>query len=80
MTNGHGIETPANKIATAQATLSLAFRLSAEAGAGRINKEIFNRVVEVHTGSTGVKVPGFPDGTEADLKLATKEAAEENYE
>jgi len=27
MTNGHGIETPANKIATAQATLGLAFRL-----------------------------------------------------
>ena len=69
MTNGHGIETPANKIVTAQATLSLAFRLSAEVEAGRINKVIFNRVVEIHTGSTGVKVPGFPDGTEADLKL-----------
>lgn len=68
MTNGHGIETPANKIATAQATLSLAFRLSAEVEAGRINKVIFSREVAVHTGSTGVKVPVFPDGTEEDLK------------
>ncbi len=69
MMNGHGMETPANKIATAQATLSLAFRLSAEVEAGCINKEIFNRVVEVHTGSAGVKVPIFPDGTEEDLKF-----------
>lgn len=69
MTNGHGIETPANKIATAQATLSLAFRLSAEVEAGRINKEIFNRKVAVRTGSTGVMVPVFPDGTEEDLKF-----------
>ncbi len=37
--------------------------------AGCINKEIFNRVVEVHTGSAGVKVPIFPDGTEEDLKF-----------
>lgn len=69
MTNGHGMETPANKIATAQAALSLAFRLSAEVEAGRINKEIFSREVTVHTGSKGVKVPIFPEGTEEDLKL-----------
>ena len=40
MTNGHGIETPANKIAAAQATLGLAIRLSGEVEAGRITTEI----------------------------------------
>jgi hypothetical protein len=69
MTNEHGMETPANKIATAQAVLGLAFRLSAEVEASRINKEIFTREVIVHTGCKGVKVPVFPDGTEEDLKL-----------
>lgn len=69
MTKGHGMETPANKIATAQAVLGLAFRLSAEVEAGRVNKEIFTREVIVHTGSKGVKVPVFPGGTEEDLKL-----------
>lgn len=69
MANGHGIETPANKIATAQAVLSLAFRLSAEIEAGRINKEIFSREVTVHTDRNGIKVPIFPGGTEEDLKL-----------
>lgn len=69
MTNGRGIETPANKIATAQAVLGLAFRLSAEVEAGRINKEIFTREVTVHTGSEGIKVPVFPDGTEEDVKF-----------
>lgn len=69
MTNGYGIETPANKIATALATLSLAFRLSDEVETGGINKEIFNREVSVHTGSTGMKVPVFADGTEEDLKF-----------
>jgi hypothetical protein len=69
MTYGNRIETPANKIATAQAVLSLACRLSSEVEAGRINKEIFSREVTIHTGSKGVRIPVFPNGTEEDLKL-----------
>ena len=71
MANGHGIETPANKIATAQAVLGLAFRLNSEVIAGRINTEIFNRQVTVITGGTGVTLPVFPEGTDADLKLGS---------
>jgi len=66
MTNGHGIETPANKIATAQATLSLAIRLSAEVESGRITTAIYNRSVNVQTGGAGF-LP-FPEGTETHLK------------
>jgi len=71
MTNGHGIETPANKIATAQAVLSLAFRLNSEIIAGRINAEIFKREVTVITGSSGVVLPSFPEGTTEDLQLGS---------
>ena len=63
MANGYGIETPANKIATAQAVLSLSFRLNSEVLAGRINAEIFSREVSVITGSKGVMLPAFPQGT-----------------
>ncbi len=69
MSNGHGVETPANKIATAQAILSLAFRLNSEVLAGRISKEIFSREVTVITGSTGVRLPPFPEGSDDDLRL-----------
>lgn len=69
MTNGHGAETPANKIATAQAVLSLAFRLNAEVLAGRIDAGIFKRQVSVITDGTGVFLPPFPEGTNEDLKL-----------
>lgn len=71
MANGHGIETPANKIATAQAVLGLAFRLNSEVIAGRINTEIFNRQVTVITGGTGVILPAFPEGKDEDLKLGS---------
>lgn len=71
MGNGHGIETPANKIATAQAVLGLAFRLNAEIIAGRINSAIFRREVSVITGSSGVTLPAFPEGTDEDLKLGS---------
>lgn len=47
MENGHGTETPANKIATAQAVLGLAFRLNSEVIAGRIKPEIFKREVSI---------------------------------
>lgn len=69
MANGHGTETPANKIATAQAVLSLAFRLNAEVLSGRIDPGIFKREVSVITGGTGVSLPPFPEGTAEDLQL-----------
>lgn len=66
--NGHGTETPANKIATAQATLGLAMRLSAEVEAGRIDKSIYSRSVTILTGGPGVRLPAFPQATVTDLK------------
>jgi hypothetical protein len=71
MTNGHGIETPANKIATAQAVLSLTFRLNSEVMAGRIDDGIFTSEVTVITGASGVRLPAFPEGTTQDLQLGT---------
>ncbi|MFM8552177.1 MAG: hypothetical protein ACKOCD_07690 [Nitrospiraceae bacterium] len=68
MTSTDAPETPANKIATAQAVLSLAFRLNAEVVAGRIDLKLFSYNVHVITGSTGVRVPAFPNGTNADLQ------------
>ena len=67
MTNGVGVETPANKIATAQATLELAIRLNAEVVARRIDRSIYDREVTVITGGPGLKLPSFPDGTQEDL-------------
>lgn len=75
MTNGHDIETPASKIATAQALLSLAFRLNSEVNAGRINSEIYKQTVSVITseaGNTGITLPAFPEGTGKDLKSGIK--------
>lgn len=69
MTNGHGTETPANKLATAQAVLSLTFRLNVEVIAGRLDASIFQREVGVVTGSDGLKLPAFPQGTTQDLEL-----------
>ena len=69
MANGHGTESPANKIATAQAVLSLAFRLNSEVLAGRISAEIFTRDVTIFTGSKGLLLPAFPEGTDDDLRL-----------
>lgn len=71
MANGHGFETPANKIATAQAVLSLAFRLNSEVNAGRIYSGIFKREVSVITGDTGLTLPAFSEGTDEDLKLGS---------
>lgn len=68
MTSEHDIETPANKIATAQAVLGLVFRLNSEIITGRITPEIFKREVSIFTGSTGVTLPAFPEGTDEDLK------------
>ncbi|MEK6210096.1 MAG: hypothetical protein AABM64_06955 [Pseudomonadota bacterium] len=68
MANGHGVETPANKIATAQATLGLAIRLNGEVEAGRIDKDIYSRAVTIVTGGPGLRLPAFPEATAADLK------------
>lgn len=69
MANGYGTETPANKIATAQGVLSLAFRLNSEVLAGRISAELFTRDVTIFTGSKGLLLPAFPEGTDDDLRL-----------
>ena len=68
MANGHGVETPANKIATAQATLGLAIRLNAEIGQGRITTDLFKHGVTIITGGDGLSLPPFPEGTADDLK------------
>ena len=68
MTNGIGIETPANKIATAQATLELAIRLNAEVNSGRLDASIYQRSVSVITGGVGLHLPSYPTGTVDDLK------------
>ena len=68
MANGHGVETPANKIAAAQATLGLAIRLNGEVEAGRIDKSISSRAVTIHTCGPGLRLRAFPEATAADLK------------
>jgi hypothetical protein len=68
MTNGDGIETPANKIATAQATLGLAIRLNGAVEDGRITTEIFKCGVTVYTSGAGLRLPPFPEGNDQDLK------------
>ncbi len=69
MSNGHGIETAANKLATAQAVLSLAFRLNVEVVAKRLNESIFQREVDIITGSnTALRLPALPQGTLQELE------------
>lgn len=71
MANGHGNETPRNKLATAQATLKLALRLNAEVTAGRIDASIYQREVAVITGGPGFHLPPFLAGSNEDLKHGT---------
>lgn len=68
MANGHGVETPASKIATALATFQLAIRLNAEVIAGRLTPEIYTREVAIHTGGPGLRLPAFSEGTAEDLQ------------
>ena len=63
-----GLETPASKIATAQAVLSLTFRLSAEVHSGRIGADIFAHEVTIVTGNSGLLLRAAPELTVADLK------------
>jgi hypothetical protein len=68
MSNGHGIDTPANRIATALAGVALALRLSAEVEEGRLTEEIYRRAVTIHTGGPGVRLPPDPSATIDDLR------------
>lgn len=67
MSNGHGQENPANKIATAQATLALARRLNAEVEAGRIDHSVYSRTVTVFTGRSRVHLSAYPEANSTDL-------------
>lgn len=57
MSNGSGVETRQTRIATAQATLSLAVRLNSEVLAGRIRSTIYQREVHIITGGPGLLLP-----------------------
>ncbi len=61
-------DTPANKIATAQATLGLAVRLNGEVNAGGININIYKKDVTVITGGKGLVLPASPQSTIYDLE------------
>lgn len=61
-------DTPANRIATAQATLGLAVRLSGEVNAGWININIYKKDVTVITGGKGLVIPASPESTIYDLE------------
>lgn len=71
MTNSHGTESPANKLATAQAVLELAVRLNAEVNADRVDATIYQCEVNIITGGPGLYLPPFSAGTQEDLKLGT---------
>lgn len=66
--NGSGTETPANKIATANATLALAIRLTADVEQQRITSEIYKREVTIHTDGPGLRLPASPESTDEDLR------------
>jgi hypothetical protein len=66
-----GSETPANKIATAQATLELALRINAEVNAGQLIQEIYKQDVSIITGGQGLRLPPFPEGTKENLADGT---------
>ncbi len=57
MSKGTGVETPQTRIATAQATLSLAVRLNSEVLAGRVRSTIYQREVHIITGGPGLMLP-----------------------
>ncbi len=68
MVNGFGIETPANKLATALATFGLTIRLSNEVNLGRINASIYKHEVIVDTGDGELLLPVFHEGNIETLK------------
>ena len=67
MNNGSGTETPRTRIATAQATFSLAIRLNAEVLAGRLRSTIYQREVVIITGGPGLLLPRDYRATRQDL-------------
>jgi len=72
LSNGTGIETPRSRIATAQATLSLAIRLNSEVLAGRIRSTIYQYAVRIITGGPGLVVPPDYSATRQDLYDGTQ--------
>ena len=68
MTNGHGVETAANKIATAQANLCLAIRLMVDVEQGRITADIFKRSVTVRTNGDAIELSPSPEKNDDNLK------------
>jgi hypothetical protein len=71
MSNGTGEETARTRIATAQATLSLAIRVHSEVGAGRIRDTIYQRKVAIITGGSGLNLLPDYHATSHDLKDGT---------
>jgi hypothetical protein len=71
MSNGHGIETSASRLATAKASLALALRLYSEVEAGRIRRTLYEREVAVYTGGAGVLIPKYFAASAEDLKSGT---------
>ena len=72
MSNGSGAETPQTRIATAQATLSLAVRLNSEVLAGRVRSTIYQREVHIITGGPGLMVPPDYCANQQDLYDGTQ--------
>jgi len=71
MSNGLGTETPQTRLATAQASFSLAVRLNAEALAGRLRYTIYQREVIIITGGPGIRLPPEYRATKQDLQDGT---------
>ena len=63
-----GVETPASKIATALAVLSLTFRLGVEVNYGRIGADIYTREINIITGGSGLRLPASPELTIGELQ------------
>jgi hypothetical protein len=72
MSNGSGVETPQTRIATAQATLSLAVRLNSEVLAGRLRSTIYQREVHIITGGPGLMLPPDYGANRQDLNNGTQ--------
>jgi hypothetical protein len=61
-------EIHASKIATALATLSLAFRLSNYVAVNKLTSDIFYHDVFIDTGDSFLKIPSNTEGSQADLQ------------
>lgn len=62
-----GDETPRKKLRTAQAILTLAFRLNVEVQNGRIQDDLYAREITIHTGGLGLRLPAYDECSTQDL-------------